>query len=60
MPTSAIIADDTFLAIANKLPASPAILAEFNELTLDPHMVISEATALLRRDSTLAAGVVRR
>ena len=59
MPTSAIIADDTFLAIANKLPASPAILAEFNELTLDPHMVISEATALLRRDSTLAAGVVR-
>ena len=59
MPTAVNIADETFLAIANKLPASPSILAEFNELTLDPHMVIDEATALLRRDSTLAAGVVR-
>ncbi len=53
------IAEDSFLATAAKLPASPAILAEFNELTLDPHMVIEEATALLRRDSTLAGDVVR-
>ncbi len=53
------IADETLLKAAAQLPASPAILAEFNELTLDPHLVIDEATALLRRDSTLAAGVVR-
>ncbi|WP_221032252.1 HDOD domain-containing protein [Actomonas aquatica] len=54
-----VVSDDALIALAAKLPASPAILAEFNELTLDPHMVIDEATALLRRDSTLAAGVVR-
>ena len=59
MTTAVPISDETFLAAANKLPASPSILAEFHELTLDPHMVIDEATALLRRDSTLAAGVVR-
>ncbi len=60
MSTAApFLAEDALLATAARLPASPAILAEFNELTLDPHMVIDEATALLRRDSTLAAGVVR-
>lgn len=59
MPSAALISDEKFISTAAKLPASPAILAEFNELTLDPHMVIDEATALLRRDSTLAAGVVR-
>ena len=53
------ISDESLLKAAAKLPASPAILAEFNELTLDPHMVLDEVTALLRRDSTLAAGVVR-
>lgn len=53
------ISEETLLRAAAKLPASPGILAEFNEFTLDPHMVIDEATALLRRDSTLAASVVR-
>lgn len=59
MQVASALSDQTLLEAAAKLPASPAILAEFNELTLDPHMVIDEATALLRRDSTLAAGVVR-
>lgn len=59
MQTATAISDQTLLQVAAKLPASPAILAEFNELTLDPHMVMEEATSLLRRDATLAAGVVR-
>ncbi len=59
MSTAAVLSEEILFSVAAKLPASPAILAEFNELTLDPHMVLDEATALLRRDATLAAGVVR-
>lgn len=59
MSIAAVLPEETLFSVAAKLPASPAVLAEFNELTLDPHMVLDEATALLRRDATLAAGVVR-
>ncbi|HEX2100150.1 MAG TPA: HDOD domain-containing protein [Candidatus Synoicihabitans sp.] len=44
---------------ARHLPAAPQVLAEINELLLDPHLQLDDVVDVLRRDAALAATVVR-
>ena len=50
---------EVLIDTAARLPASPQVLAELNELLLAPHLQLEDVVALLRRDSPLAGSVVR-
>lgn len=50
---------ETLLHVAKSIPAAPRILAELGHLLLDPNSDMSEVTALLRRDTSLTARIIR-
>jgi len=45
--------------IAQQLPASPQVLAQLNELLMDVNSGLEEISGLLRRDTALAARIIR-
>ena len=45
--------------IAQQLPASPQVLAQLNELLVDVNSGLDEIADLLRRDTALAARIIR-
>ncbi|MFT3783748.1 MAG: HDOD domain-containing protein [Nibricoccus sp.] len=45
--------------IAQQLPASPQVLAQLNELLMDVNSGLDEISDLLRRDTALAARIIR-
>jgi HD-like signal output (HDOD) protein len=47
------------LAAAQHLPSAPQVLAELNEMLLDPHLQLDDVVRILRRDATLASAIVR-
>ncbi len=53
------VAAEVLVETASHLPASPQVLAELNELLLDPHLRLDDVVALLRRDAALAWAVVK-
>lgn len=50
---------ESLVAIARTLPADLRVLSKLNELLRDPNSELDELAALLRRDVTLAAHIVR-
>jgi HD-like signal output (HDOD) protein len=50
---------EVLIETASRLPASPQVLAELNELLLDPHLRVDDVVALLRRDTQLGGSVVK-
>lgn len=57
--TATPIPRETLLHVAKSIPAAPRILAELGHLLLDPNSDMSEVTALLRRDASLTARIIR-
>jgi HD-like signal output (HDOD) protein len=53
------LSPDRLLDLANRLPAAPQIMAQLNRLLHDPNADLEQVGALLRRDASLAARIVR-
>jgi HD-like signal output (HDOD) protein len=57
MPNS--FSREALLHVAKTLPAAPQILARLGELRLEPDADLTDVTALLRRDASLTARIIR-
>jgi HD-like signal output (HDOD) protein len=57
MPNS--FSREALLHVAKSLPAAPQILARLGELRLEPDADLTDVTALLRRDASLTARIIR-
>lgn len=57
--SAAACSREVLLDAALHLPAAPQVLAEINELLLDPHLQLDDVVTVLRRDATLASTIIR-